>query len=228
MQLKTILSSHEIVISKVLRESILAELHEGHFGIVKMKALARGYVWWPNIDKDIENLVANCSKCQKRRNNVHITEKHIWEPATEPFERVHIDFAGPTLNKIFFILVDAFTKWPEVYIVKNMISHTVINVCIEIFARFGIPKILVSDNGRSFISKKFTDFLKQNGIRQRFIAPFHPATNGQAERYVQTIKNGIYKISNINNIEIELNKILARYRIMPHSTTGITPSELMF
>ena len=131
-----------IVIPRSLRDFVLAELHDGHFGVVKIKSLARAYCWWPNIDKDIEKLVQNCKECLLRRNNVHIKEKHIWEPVNASFERVHVDFAGPYLNRILFILVEAYTKWPEVFIKKNMNTLTVINCFTEVFSRFGLLKFL--------------------------------------------------------------------------------------
>jgi len=91
-----------IVVPKKLRERVLVELHAGHFGIVKMKGLARSYCWWPGIDRDIESLASSCESCLLSRNNPPKVAKHAWEPATAPFERIHIDFAGPYLGFIFF------------------------------------------------------------------------------------------------------------------------------
>lgn len=91
------------------------------------------------------------------------------------------------MGKYFFVLVDAYSKWPEVHIVSNMSTDTTIQKCREIFASFGIPKIFVSDHGRQFDSAEFKNFLKANGILHKQGAPYHPATNGQAERYIQTI-----------------------------------------
>lgn len=120
---------------------------------------------------------------------------NVWQPATKPFERLHVDFAGPFLDKYYFLLVDAFTKWPEVYIVKDMETEGTIRVCKEIFARFGLPNVSVSDNGRTFVLGMFEKLLKENGIMHKRSAPFHRATNGQVERYVQIIKKGLKKSS---------------------------------
>ena len=129
---------HQIVIPSSVRKTVLKELHLGHFGIVTMKNLARSHCCWPNINHDIENLVSKCEKCQLQRNEIKNTETHVWETPRKPFERVHIDFAGKYLGKYFIILVDALSKWPEVYIVPNMLSETTIDVCTEIFARYAI------------------------------------------------------------------------------------------
>ena len=164
------------------------------------------------------------------KNNPVKVEKHIWEPSTSPFERIHVDFAGPFFGKWFFMLVDSYTKWPEIHIVKNIKSHTIMKKCTEIFAVFGLPYLMISDNGSSFVSNDFRAFLKSNGIRLKLIAPYNPSTNGQAERYVQILKKSIKKMcmKNQKDIDTSLQQMLAMYRIMPHMGTNIAPAELMF
>lgn len=177
-----------VVIPSTLRNKILRELHSGHMGIVKMKALSRNYVWWKGVDKDIESTVGSCRECNRFQKNPKQISFHQWEPTEEPFERVHMDFASPFEGHNFLICVDAHTKWPEVYVVKNITAESTIEKCREIFSRFGIPRMLVTDNGRTFISREFQDFLTTNGIVHKRSAPYHPATNGLAERFVQTLK----------------------------------------
>lgn len=170
-----------VVIPKSLTARVLKELHAGHFGCVKMKSLSRNFCWWLGIDKDIEMLAKNCSACNAFSNNQSVKIKHRWEPATEPFQRVHIDFAGPFMGYNFLVLVDAYTRWPEVHLMKGIDAGKTIEKCREIFTTFGLPQVLVSDNGRTFISKEFQDFLKLNGISHKLTAPYNPATNGLAE-----------------------------------------------
>ena len=94
------------------------------------------------------------------------------------------------------------------------------------FATHGLPKIVVTDNGSNFVSKEFEEFLKQNGIRHIRTAPYHPASNGQAERAVQTFKEGIKKMSG-GNVETRVSRFLSRYRITPQTSTGVSPAELL-
>ena len=95
-----------------------------------------------------------------------------------------------------------------------------------LFSIHGLPETLVSDNGSVFISKKFKQFLAQNGIYHITSAPYHPSTNGLAERAVQTFKIAMKK-SGSSNLEYNLSKFLFQYRITPHATTGETPSKLL-
>lgn len=89
----------------------------------------------------------------------------------------------------FLVLVDAYTRWPEVRIMKSIKSEKTIEKCRDIFTTFGLPQVLVSDNGRIFISREFQHFLKQNGIFHKCTASYNPATNGLTERFIQTFKH---------------------------------------
>lgn len=96
------------------------------------------------------------------------------------------------------------------------------------FARFGLPVILVSDNGTNFTSQEFQEFTKSNGICHKFCAPYHPSSNGQAERYVATIKDGLRSMLNDDgDLSLKLCRFLMQYRKLPNATTGVSPAELM-
>ncbi|KAK2575255.1 hypothetical protein KPH14_000859 [Odynerus spinipes] len=176
-------------------------------------------------------LVRNCRNCTLVQKEPPKVEVQKWEEAERVFQRVHIDFAGPFKGHYFFVLVDAFSKWPEVFITKNTTSDTVIQKCRQTFATFGIPEVVVSDNGRHFTSYEFAHFLKTNGIIHKTTAPFHPATSGQAERFIQTLKMALKKRLQENVNKTELTKIvhqfLLHYRTTSHQTTGTSPAEKM-
>lgn len=162
-----ILGGQRVVLPSPLRPRISKELHSGHFGIIKMKNLARSYCWWPGIDKDLEILDKNCKICNMNLTNPIESKKHSCEPPDKPFERVRVDFAGPFMGHIFFVYIDSFSKWPEIRIVKNINVNTTIKECKKIFSVFGIPEILVSNNGTTFTSTEFQKFLTQNGITHK-------------------------------------------------------------
>ncbi|XP_046748864.1 uncharacterized protein K02A2.6-like [Diprion similis] len=180
-----IVRGDRIVVPKTFRREILKYLHLNHSGIVATKAYARSYAWWPGIDEDIEALINNCDRCQDNRNNPPRAPVKNWEIPENPWTRIHIDFAGPFQGQSFLIVADATSKWIEVssYIT---VSKKVIEELRRIFATFGTPEMLVSDNGTPFKSAEMAEFAKRNGIEQIFVAPYHPAANGLAEKAVQT------------------------------------------
>ena len=85
----------------------------------------------------------------------------------------------------------------------------------------------MSDNGTAFTSAEFQEFVRLNGIRHITSAPYHPASNGLAERAVQTLKQGLRKNATTDDMETRVSRFLFRYRITPHSTMGVSPAELL-
>ncbi|XP_055585220.1 uncharacterized protein K02A2.6-like [Uranotaenia lowii] len=218
-----------VYIPPKLRQRVLDELHTGHFGVSRMKTLARSYCWWETVDRDIEELSRNCSECAGVRKNPIKVMPHCWEQATEPFQRIHIDFAGPFLGLNFFVIVDAYSKWPEVRIIPDMTTDTTVDCLREYFVTYGVPSIIVSDRGVQFTSDQFRTFLKRNNVTHKIGAPYHPATNGQAERFVQTFKDKLKALKcERKDVQFELYKILMAYRRTVHPTTGKSPSMLVY
>ncbi|XP_058817499.1 uncharacterized protein K02A2.6-like [Topomyia yanbarensis] len=218
-----------VYIPAQLRARVLEELHFGHFGVSRMKSLARSYCWWETIDRDITDLARDCTSCARTRNNPAKAPVHCWERPLEPFQRVHADFAGPFMGVYFLIIVDAYSKWPEVKAIPDMTTETTIDRMLEFFATFGLPSVLVTDRGTQFMSELFQTFLKKNGIVHKTGAPYHPATNGQAERNVQTFKDKIKTLQcSRPQIQTELYNILMAYRRTVHPVTGKSRSMLVF
>ena len=195
--------------------------------MVKMKALARSYVWWLNINGRLEELAKACSGCQQNQKMPNKAPLHPWEWATAPWQRIHIDYAGPFQNSMFLVVVDAHSKWPEVIPVSCITSSSTIDVLHDLFARFGIPEQIVSDNGAQFVSEEFQAFIRSNGIRRIISAPYHPATNGLVEKAVQTFKQALPSMyQSSNQVKEKLAKFLIPCRNTPHSTTGVSPAQL--
>lgn len=226
-----VLWGYRTVIPSKLQKDVLQALHTSHMGIVKTKSLARSYVYWPKIDHDIEIMIKSCEACQMTQASPEKSSLIPWTPTDSAWKRVHIDFAGPINGFHLFIIIDSYSKYPEVYKTKTITSKFVIDKLREVFCRFGLIDVLVSDNGRQFTANEFKQFLSKNGIEQILTAPGHPATNGQAENFVKTFKNSllkaIYDYKNIN-MDLVINKFLFDYRVTKHCTTSQTPSKLMF
>lgn len=110
---------------------------------------------------------------------------------------------------------------------QSTTSGSTIEKLQELFARFGSPETLVSDNGTQFTSQEFEDFMKSIGTRHVLTAPYHPSTNGLAERFVQTLKAALRKGVATESLQQTLNKFLWNYRNISHSTTGEPPAVLL-
>ncbi|XP_015277400.1 PREDICTED: uncharacterized protein K02A2.6-like [Gekko japonicus] len=221
-----VLWGNRVVIPETLRHRVLQSLHDGHPGMVHMKALARGYVWWPKIDKAIEEWVQVCIPCQQSRPDPPTAPPQKWESSGKPWSRLHMDFAGPVQGQMFLIIVDAWSKWLEVVQMNATTSTAVIHALRRLFATHGLPDTLVSNNGPQFVSEEFKTFLSDNGIRQITAAPFHPASNGQAERMVRTAKEALGRLTE-GDWSVRLGSFLLRQHTTPCSTTGRSPAELL-
>ena len=134
---------------------------------------------------------------------------------------------------MYLIVVDAYRKWPEVIRMSSSTSTSeTIKVLLSLFARHGLPDKLVSNNGPQFTSDEFKEFMLNCGILHIKTAPYHPQTNGEAERFVQTFKNFVKRADhdkNLNQRQIDeaILKFLMTYRCTPHSGTEMSPSYLM-
>ena len=205
----------------------MQELHNSHPGVTRMKSIARSYVWWPKIDHQIETLVKSCITCQSTRDMPPVAPLHPWVWPAKPWQRLHIDFAGPFLGKTFFILVDAHSKWPEIVEMKSTTSQQTIYVLRNLFATYGLPLQIVSDNGPQFTSAEFEHFLKMNGVKHILCSPYHPSSNGLAERFVKTFKRAMQAAESTNiPWNQRISNFLLCYRSTPHATTNRSPSSL--
>ena len=93
----------------------------------------------------------------------------------------------------FDVLIDAHSKWVDIHIVQSATSAVTIRKLRQSFSNHGIPDLIVSDNGTNFTSSEMEGFLRSNGVQHICSAPYHPASNGLAERAVQTLKNSLRK-----------------------------------
>lgn len=166
---------------------MLMELHAGHPGVVRMKAIACSYIWWPGLDAQIEEQAKRCALNE--------------EPST--LFAAHLAMARVAMatsscglcqtigRSRFWWQWTPISKWPEVQVKKPTTTDKTIQALRSIFGRYWLPEVRVSDNGLQFTSPGFGTFLKRNGVKHMRTPSFHPATNGQAECFVQTLKRSL-------------------------------------
>lgn len=215
-----------VIIPERFTNAILRELHFAHPGIIRMKELARSHVWWPKIDNAIEQTVRDCGSCQQARSLPPPSPLMPWIWPGAPWHRVHIDFAEKD-GQNFLIVVDAYAKWPEIILMNSTTSNATITVLRDLFSKYGIPNQIVSDNGPQFRSEEFKIFLKRNGVKQILVSAYHAASNGAAERMVQSFKRYLTASKRTRDtIQERIANFLLCYRSTKHSTTGCTPAKL--
>lgn len=215
-----------IVIPRQFRHTILEEIHRGHPGYVRMKLIARSRVFWPGINLEIENKVKQCENCSKNSKSPPKCTPQPWPCPSEPWSRIHADYAGPLDGQYFLIIVDAFSNWPEIFKTTSTTTSKTIDLMKEAFSHNGLCDTLVSDNGPQFTSYLFEKFVRENGIQHLKTAPYHPQSNGRAEKFVDLLKSGLAKMD--GHLDEKLREFLTTYRSTPSYTLGgKTPSELI-
>lgn len=152
------------------------------------------------MDAQIEEFVRHCKACQENRQSEPKVPTHFSTKPERPWSRVHIDFAGPFNGAVFLVAVDAFSNWAEVEIMTSLHSSAVIEWLRKMFAAYGLPDLMVSDNGTAFTSREMQSFLKLNGTDNMYTTPCHPASNGRAERMVRELKCALRKQSGHSSV----------------------------
>lgn len=195
-----------------------------------MKKLTRSLVYWPGLDSDIENWIQGCKVCQEH--SVVGKKKVVtkWKPSNYAMERIHIDFfVFEGVNCL--LIMDTFTKYIEVVIMKLTNADKVIDVLKKFFETMGWPGTIVSDNGSPFSSYKFEEFCKNHDIKLLHSPAYNPESNGQAEVGVRIIKTSLKKVTRgeyrNRSLAERLHKVLVDYRNTPRTSGSSTPMEMI-
>ena len=160
-----------VIIPSTLRNHILKLLHLGHFGMQRMKQLARSTVYWPRIDFDIENLCRKCTSCGQFQNKPDKPSIHPWMMPEKPWSRLHLDHAINFLGRNWLVLVDAYSKYPCIHPTTSTSSKSTTAILEQEFAHFGYPHTLVTDNATTFMSQKSSKLGANN--EALYISPEH-------------------------------------------------------
>lgn len=197
---------------------MLTRIHEGHQGIVRCRARARESVWWPGISRAIVDIVDKCAECAMYKNQAREPMLSSQTPEL-PWQKVAADlFQLDGVN--YLLLVDYRSRYPEVAILQSATSaKAVIERMKSIFARHGIPEVLVTDNGPQFSATEFKNFAQHYGFQHITTSPRYPQANGEIERMVKTIKSFVKKSA-------DAYLALLNYCNTP-GPTGLSPAQLL-
>ena len=218
--------------------SQLAELHGSlcHPGVSRMAHFVRSRNL-PFSVEDIRKVTNSCSICAKTKPKYFKPDKTELIKATQPFERLNIDFKGPlpTISKNRYILtiIDEYSRFPFAFACPDMTSETVIKCLTSLFAIFGMPNYVHSDRGASFMSEEFKEFLTNRGIAKSQTSPYNPTGNSQCERYNGIIWKSIQLCLASRNLSIThwesvLLDALHSIRSLLCTSTNATPHERLF
>ncbi|XP_003738321.3 uncharacterized protein K02A2.6-like [Galendromus occidentalis] len=220
----TLLVDERVVVPSSLRTTVLKQLHQGHPGIVRMKALGRMYFYWPGMSVEIERLVRSCPHCAQNASSPVKVPLAPWPDPEKAWVRVHLDFAEPRKGKAFLVIVDAFSKFVDATWMSPASSFEVVKYLKTLFRLMGPPETMVTDNGCQFTSREFASLCQSFNIVHLRCAPRMPQSNGQAERMVHTLKNSLQ-----DQDPEALDRAVAAYNYTPCQTLGgKAPSEVFF
>jgi hypothetical protein len=224
-----------IMVPKTMVKKIITTAHKSHFGTFKTYQLVKQYYFWFGMRADIKQYIDTCLKC-----NLFKTHKTIQQPLQKVNkdyginEYIFMDIIGPlpkSINKNIYALtlIDNFSRYLEVIPLHNINALTITKALAEYFARYGMCSIVQTDNGLQFISKEFTQYLRELGIEHRRSSIYLPRSNGMIERSHSTLKNSIAAMcDNQWEWDIRLLYFKLAYNTTIHKATGFTPAFLYF
>ena len=224
-----ILRGTRIVIPEDMQKHVVDLAHEGHQGIVKTKALLREKVWFAGINDLTEKKVKSCITCQAATPDVRREPLKMSPLPDTVWQEVSVDFKELSTGGYLLVITDDYSRYPVVDVVRSVSAAVVIPHMDKIFAEYGVPVVVKSDNGPPFNGRDFKQFADTLGFRHRKITPLWPRSNGEVERFMRTLKKVIEAARTENRSwKEELCKFLRNYRATPHCSTGQAPATVLF
>ena len=219
-----------------LRNKILTSAHYGHQGNLGMYEKINKNYFWPKLRKDVGEFIAHCRVCslvKPKYVNPHLKPYLL----DSPMQLVATDYIGPLPTshgyRYLLVIIDAFSRFPEVYPVRDMGTSTLIDCFREYFSRYGFPDALLSDRGTQFQSREFMNYLDNFGVKKLSTTAYRPSSNGICERFNGSLQLKLKSL--LTELELPRNQwtkvvptALMALRNDKHNTTGFTPAELFF
>ncbi|XP_038063231.1 uncharacterized protein K02A2.6-like [Patiria miniata] len=206
-----------IIIPQKMQQEMLEKLHEGHHGVTKSRLRANQAIWWPGIGTDIAQHIQQCEFCREKQ-PAQKAEPLMSTPLPQrAWQRIACDLAE-LKGKVYLVIVDYYSRWIEIHHLVKTTALAVINFMKTTFARYGIPEVVVSDNGPQFLGE-FQQFAREFGFNHITTSPHYPQANGQAEKAVHVAKSILRQPDPI--------RALMTYRATPLPSLGVSPASLM-
>ncbi|XP_035223687.1 uncharacterized protein K02A2.6-like [Stegodyphus dumicola] len=233
--LKTRHLENKILLPNSLVKPCLEIAHAPHFGINKTYEFIKKKYFWKGMFLDTKHICENCQQClENKRISSRTVTSNIKKSDLAPGEMLAIDIVGKlprSHDGKFFILtiIDHYSRYLEAIPLTNITSATIIRCMNLYFSKFGIPKIILSDNGSNFCSAEFENFLTDLNIEHRKSSIYYPQSNGIIERVHRTMKESIASLSNqVFEWSDRLAFLKLYYNNSKPIVTGFTPAQLFF
>ena len=219
-----VLRGSRIVVPDALQKQVVELAHEGHQGLVKTRSLLRSKVWFPRMDSLVDSVVKRCIPCQVATPKLSREPLQMTPLPNGPWEQVSIDFCEVAGHYVL-VVIDDYSRFPEIEVVHSTSAKAVIPKLDRIFAAYGVPQVVKSDNGPPFNGGEFAQFAKYLGFKHRKVSPLWPEANGEVERFMKTFGKVLRTTAHWKQ---DMYQFLRNYRATPHCTTGVAPATALF
>ena len=216
-----IFKGHRIVIPSRLRKEMLVKSHGGHVGIEGCLRRLRESLFWPGMTAEARAYMEGCESCKSVQDAPSKEPMIPHEYIMRPWAKVSVDICE-IRSRYLLIVVDYFSNFVEVSRLPSIQSISIIKALSEIFARWGVPDILVSDNGGQFDSNEFLQFSIEWQFQHITSSPVYPQSNGKIENTVRTIKRLFEKCAISGQSEF---RALLDWRNTPSEGMGSSPAQ---
>ena len=221
IQNELIFKGQQIVVPAVLRKELMEKTHASHIGIEGCTRRARDTLYWPRMTTEIKEYISKCDVCMTHRTSQGKEPILQHEFISRPWAKVAADLCEFD-NRVLLVVSDYYSNYIEVARLNNLTSRAVIKELKAIFARFGVPDTLVTDNGAQFSSAEFAVFATTWMFEHKTSSPTYPQSNGKAEKAVQTVKNLFKKCKASGTSEFQA---LLDWRNTPTAGIGTSPAQ---
>jgi hypothetical protein len=229
-------------LTKGEKQKIFQEIHDkpigGHLGMNRTYDRLKLFTSWPGMKQELEEYIRECEICQKNKNTQNKTKMPMKLTTTPEvvWEKCALDIVGPltqTLDGNRYILTfqDELSKYTLAIPIERQDAVTIAKVFVEeVILKFGIPQMILTDQGSNFMSEIFTNVCKLLKIKKIKCTAYHPETNGALERTHRVLVEYLrcFILEDQSNWDKWLPYATFVFNTTPHTATGFTPHELMF
>lgn len=231
-------SSWKLVVPDSRRAEVMKRCHDdpisAHQGFFKTANKIKLEHYWPKMDNDIRAYVRNCSVCKsaKPANKIQRAFMGNQRKTNRPWQMIQLDFMGPFPRSkrgfsYLLVVIDTFSKFVRLCPLRRATSKLTVNYLEnEVFLLFGVPEIIISDNGSQFVSAEFKKFLAGYGVTQWLTAAYHPqanATEAANKTIGIAIRSYIQNDSNHRDWDLNIHKIACALNSSIHTSTKCSP-----